>query len=69
MAHVCPENQRQVRLKKIMFVDNKTFVEAKQIVDNNNKQQGSYANITSLTTQIQQVTKELDKLREQNRLN
>lgn len=65
----CPENKKQILIKKEMIINNKNFMEAKDIVEQQiePKITQSYANVTNMNKQIDEIKKELDNLREINK--
>lgn len=65
---VCPEHKNQFALKNIVFGQNKSFFKAKQMLAGNNNNNGSYASVTSLTTQMQTIMKEFENIKEQNKI-
>lgn len=64
----CPENKKQQQFKKIMITQKLTFIEAKTQIENrvNDDNKNTYASITSLTSQMDNLRRELDNIKELN---
>lgn len=64
----CDEMTKQTNIKKIMILQKLSFMEAKQEVEKKNKQPDNctYASITSLTNQLDELRVEIEKLNKQN---
>lgn len=64
----CPEYIKQTEIKKIMYTENLSFMEAKnKVVSNNTNPKKSYADITSLSNKIDALSLDLEVLRNFNK--
>lgn len=66
-AAFCPEQKKQLEIKKIMITKQLSFVEAKSLAENDAPQQNStFANVVNLAQQLEKLKKEMEEFKNTN---
>lgn len=66
MQSICPENKKQMLIKKEMTINKATFIEAKKTIEQAAEPKPSFASVSSLTNTIEDLKNEILKLKQFN---